>query len=94
MKDVHAIRVKFPPLFRSKIKQRQKHSDLDRDKSKAIWIATLSNFQHKLCAIEWTKSVITLGVQIGNYIDKYVEEHYKECITKLKTWPNNGGLGN
>ena len=57
---------------------------LNRDKSEAIWIAASSNFRHKPCGIKWTNSVISLGVKIGNDIEKYIDENYKERFVKIE----------
>jgi hypothetical protein len=57
---------------------------LNRDKSEAIWIAASSNFRHKPCGIKWTECATSLGVKIGNDLNKYIDENFRERITKIE----------
>jgi hypothetical protein len=52
---------------------------LNKDKSEAICIAASSNFLHKPCGIKWTSSVTSLGVKIGNDLNKYTDENKQNC---------------
>ena len=57
---------------------------LSRNKSEAIWIAAFTNFRYKLCGINWTKCVTSLGVKLGNDLQRYIDENFRERISKIE----------
>jgi hypothetical protein len=57
---------------------------LNRDKSEAMCISASPNFRHKPCGIKWTDRVTSLGVSIGNDLNKYVDENFKTRINRIE----------